>query len=68
MPYGEAADTALRDLRRQLEQLDLAQQRRVAFYPIGGAWALLLDETRGDWKPAYIEDPFELPDLISNGR
>jgi hypothetical protein len=68
IPYREAADTALRDLRRQLEQLDLSQKRRVAFYPIGAAWALLLDETRGDWKRAYIEHPFELPDLASTNR
>ena len=64
LPYRQVADSALRDLRRQLEQLDLAQKRRVAFYPIGAAWALLLDETRGDWKRAYVEDPFELPELV----
>ena len=65
VPYPEAADTALRDLRRQLEQLDLSQKRRVAFYPIGAAWALLLEETRPDWKRAYVEHPFTLPDLPS---
>jgi hypothetical protein len=68
VPYKEAADTGLRDLRRQLEQLDLSQKRRVAFYPIGAAWALLLDERRGDWKRAYVEHPFELPDLVSTSR
>ena len=66
--YGEAADSALRELRAKLEQLDLAQQRRVAFYPIGAAWALLLDRTRRDWKRAYAERPFELPDLPSGTR
>jgi hypothetical protein len=68
MSYREAADAAVRDLRRQLEQLDLAQQRRVAFYPIGAAWALLLDETTDGWKRAYVEHPFALPDLRSTGR
>jgi hypothetical protein len=68
LPYGEAAALALRDLRCQLEQLDLGQKRRVAFYPIGAAWALLLDQARADWKQAYIERPFALPDLASESR
>jgi hypothetical protein len=62
-PYGEAAESALRELRAKLDQLDLGQQRRVAFYPIGAAWALLLDRTRSDWKRVYTERPFALPDL-----
>jgi hypothetical protein len=62
-PYSEAAEGALRELRAKLEHLDLKQQRRVAFYPIGAAWALLLDRTGGDWKRAYAERPFALPDL-----
>jgi hypothetical protein len=68
MSYREAADAAVRDLRRQLEQLDLAQQRRVAFYPIGAALALLLDASRPDWKQTYIRQPFRLPDLPSGSR
>jgi hypothetical protein len=62
-PYGDAAEGALRELRTKLEQLDLGQQRRVAFYPIGAAWALLLDRSRSDWKRTYIEQPFALPDI-----
>jgi hypothetical protein len=67
-PYAQASDRALRDLRRELEQLDLAQRRRVAFYPIGAAWALLLDQTRPDWKQVYARQPFTLPDLVSAAR
>jgi len=66
--YGDAAERALRELRLKLEQLDLAQQRRVAFYPIGAALALLLDETRADWKDAYARRPFALPDLLAHDR
>jgi hypothetical protein len=67
-PYDQASDSALRGLRRELAQLDLAQQRRVTFYPIGAAWALLLDQTRPDWKRVYARQPFTLPDLVSGAR
>lgn len=67
-PYGQAAEEAARGLGRELEELDLARKRRVAFYPIGAALALLLDETREDWKQEYTRRPFMLPDLPSAGR
>ena len=67
-PYGQAAEEAARGLGRELEELDLARKRRVAFYPIGAALALLLDETREDWKQEYTRRPFRLPDLPSAGR
>ena len=66
-PYGQAAEAALRSLRRELAELDLARQRRVAFYPIGAALALLLDETGADWKREYTLQPFKLPDLPRAG-
>ena len=34
----------------------------------GAALALLLDETREDWKQEYTRRPFRLPDLPSAGR
>jgi hypothetical protein len=67
-PYREAADSALRALGKELETLDLAQRRRVAFYPIGAAWALLLDQARPDWKQSYARQPFTLPDLLPGSR
>jgi len=67
-PYREAADDALHHIQHELSQLDLAQDRRVAFYPIGAALALLLDQTRPDWKRAYARQPFTLPDLGPAGR
>lgn len=66
--YGQAAEGALRALRLELEQLDLARQRRVAFYPIGAAFALLLEETRVDWKRGYTRQRFTLTDLLSGSR
>jgi glucose-6-phosphate-specific signal transduction histidine kinase len=47
------------------EQLGLSRQRRVAFYPLGAAIALLLEETRSDWKRVYADRPFALAALLS---
>jgi hypothetical protein len=66
--YGQAAEDGLHHLRLELTQLDLGRQRRVAFYPIGAALAVLLDDTRADWKQAYTRQPFALPDLRSKLR
>jgi hypothetical protein len=67
-PYSAAAAEARRSLRRELEQLVLGRQRRIAFYPLGAATALLLEETRPGWKRAYCERPFELAALLSASR
>jgi hypothetical protein len=67
-PYNRATDRALRSLRRELEQLDLARQRRVAFYPVGAAMALILEKTRPDWKRVYAQRPFALAALLSAAR
>ncbi|MFL5496816.1 MAG: hypothetical protein ACJ8DC_20750 [Gemmatimonadales bacterium] len=64
-PYSRAADSVPPSLRRELEQLDLARQRRTAFYPVGAAMALLLDRTGFDWKRAYARRPFALAALLS---
>jgi hypothetical protein len=62
--YGVTADGMHHGIRRELEQLDLGRDRRVAFYPIGAAIALLLDDTRPDWKRAYADRPFALAALL----
>jgi len=67
-PYSTAAAVARRSLRRELEQLVLGRQRRIAFYPLGAATALLLEETRPDWRRAYSERPFALAALLSANR
>jgi hypothetical protein len=64
-PYSRAADSVPHSLRRELKQLDLARQRRVAFYPVGAAMAMLLEETRPDWKRTYAHRPFALAALLS---
>jgi hypothetical protein len=67
-PYSAAAAKARRGLRRELEQLALGRQRRIAFYPLGAAMALVLEETRPDWKAAYARRPFALAALLSATR
>ena len=67
-PYSAAAAGARRRLRRELEHLELGRERRVAFYSLGAAIALLLEETRPDWKQAYEGRPFALPELLTAGR
>jgi hypothetical protein len=66
--YGKAAGTARRRLGGELKHLDLKRHRRTAFYPIGAAMALVLEETRSDWKAAYAERPFALAALLGAGR
>jgi hypothetical protein len=67
-PYSAAAAEARRGLRRELEQLALGRQRRIAFYPLGAAMALVLEETRPDWRSAYNRRPFALAALLSAAR
>jgi hypothetical protein len=67
-PYGGAAARARRGVLKELEQLALGRQRRVAFYSLGAAMALILEETRSDWKRAYADRPFALAALLSATR
>ena len=63
--YSRAANRAALSLHRELDHLDLALQRRVAFYPVGAAMALVLEKTRPDWKRAYAQRPFALAALLT---
>lgn len=67
-PYAAGADEARRSLRRELEQLALKRQRRIAFYPLGAAMALMLEATRPGWKVDYGSRPFQLTALLSSSR
>jgi len=67
-PYGATANSMHHGLRRELAELDLGRDRRVAFYPIGAAIALLLDDTRPGWKRTYAERPFALAGLLPAAR
>jgi hypothetical protein len=62
--YQFAAERMALALRRELDGFDLGQNRRVSFYPLGAALALLLDATRSDWKRQYAAKPFETTPLL----
>jgi hypothetical protein len=65
-PYSGAAADLRRSLLEGLEETDLQRNRRVSFYPIGAAIALLLDRTAKPWKEAYSRRPFELAALLDS--
>ena len=44
--------------------LDLGAERRVAFYPLGAATALLLDQAVPRWRRSYFAHPFDLDALF----
>lgn len=64
--YTSFADAAA-ELRAQVDAaraLDLASDRRVAFYPLGAATALALDAAAPGWRGRYFEHPFDLDPLL----
>ena len=58
--YGELATRLRGDLDRQLTELSLPRERRVAFYSLGAGIALLLERSDGSWKKRYQEHLFTL--------
>jgi len=63
-PYAAVLERRRHDLRQELDGLALARDRRVAFYPLGAAIALLLEQSRRGWKREYAERPFALASLL----
>jgi hypothetical protein len=51
------------ELRSALRKPDLGGLRRVAFYAVGAATALLLDRQAPDWRAAYFGSPYSLARL-----
>jgi hypothetical protein len=62
--YEDVAKRNRISLRRELDQLDLGKDRRISFYSLGAAYALLLDSTQPDWKQRYESTPFVLTVLL----
>ena len=59
-PYAAAVERIQKALAAELENLSLGEYRRVSFYPLGAALALVLNRGRPDWKSEYFARPFEL--------
>jgi hypothetical protein len=69
--YTSYADVSRRNriaLRRELDQLDLGNTRRISFYSLGAAYALLLDSSQPGWKQTYESTPFVLTPLLRQGE
>jgi hypothetical protein len=62
--YRSIARGKERELPGELERMDLRRDRRVCFYPLGAAIALLLDRTRPEWKTFYGQHPYALAVLL----
>lgn len=54
VPYADAALALREQLLRELRTPDLGANRRVSFYAVGAAMALLLDRTTPQWKERYF--------------
>jgi len=52
-------------LREELTGMDLGRDRRVVFYPLGAAFALLADRQGPSWKRRYSREKLRLSDIIS---
>ncbi len=59
-PFDEAARAIYDGILRELDEGSLDQNRRVTFYALGAAEALLLDHARPGWHARYFEEKFYL--------
>jgi hypothetical protein len=59
VPYSEALEQLDDQLGNELENLDPANWKRVIFYPLGAAEALLLDAKGAEWKHNYFSEPLQ---------
>ena len=60
IPYAELLKSMMIDLQQELNDLDLAESGRVAFYALGASEALLLDRFNPSWQAQYFRSPFHL--------
>ncbi|UCG76851.1 MAG: hypothetical protein JSV95_06085 [Gemmatimonadota bacterium] len=60
VPYAEAMNTLREALVEELAELNVRSSKRVAFYSLGAAQALVLDLMQPDWRRRYFEEKFTL--------
>jgi hypothetical protein len=61
----EVASKLRNDITTSLANPRLGETQRVAFYAIGAAVALLLDEVSPNWKQDYLARPFQMESYFS---
>jgi hypothetical protein len=54
VPYGQVATRLHEQILRELRAPDLGASRRVSFYPVGAATALLLEGRTPRWREQYL--------------
>ena len=62
--YTDEADALEHEIRTAGAALPLADVQRVAFYPLGAAFAMLLDRVRPTWPAGYFGVPLSLDTLL----
>jgi hypothetical protein len=60
VPYATVADRIESNVRAALRGNSLERGNRVAFYPAGAAYALLLDRVAPDWRAHYFDRAMSL--------
>jgi hypothetical protein len=65
--YKVLAERNRTTLRRELSNIDLGEDRRISFYPIGAALGQLLDLVNPRWQQRYRAEPFEVSSLLRTG-
>jgi hypothetical protein len=63
-PYSGLASRHRSALQQELERFDLGKNRRVSFYSLGAAYALLMERTNPQWKQMYEATPFVMTELL----
>lgn len=63
-PYRTELARARSALGQELRGMNLGRDRRVVFYPLGAALALLAERQGDSWKEAYSERKFELSGIV----
>ena len=64
VPYATAADRIESSVRAGLVGSSLQRGNRVAFYPAGAAYALMLDRMVPDWRTHYFDRAMSLDALL----
>ena len=62
--FAAAADTIESHILAELRASDLTRSRRVLFYPVGAATAMLLDRAAPEWRRRYFDRGYSLDTMV----
>ncbi len=63
-PFSEVAAELYRQILEELAEPRLAENRRIAFYAVGAALAMVLDGHAPGWRDAYLKRKFALAEWL----